>query len=200
MIKDLFKKLDSVLYIQIWENRIKVTDIHTGEIYDQVPLLAIETNQKGQKVVSAVGNEAKKRFPDSCTEVINPFSHPRSLINDFLVAEKMLQHIFRTLLGKKLISPTPRVVVHPMEKIEGGMTMIESKAFTEMALGAGAREAVLHHGAVQSASVFDFDKIKKDNEKAVASHNESTPKQETYSKLIFLGAVVGIVLWIVYGS
>jgi len=197
MFKDLIRKLDTVLYVQIWENRIKVTDIHTGEFYDEAPLLAIEKNKKGQKVVFAVGNEAKMISPDGNTEVINPFSHPRGLINDFLVAEKILQHIYHVLLGKKWISPSPRVVVHPMEKNEGGITMIERKAFTEMALGAGAREAVLHQGIVLSSSHFDFDKVKKDNDESVPSHIKLKPKKENHLALVFWVAVIGVVFWFV---
>ena len=197
MIKDLIRKLDSVLYVQIWENRIKVTDVHTGEFYDETPLLAIEKNKKGQKIVSAVGNDVKTISVSSNIEVINPFSHPRGLINDLLVAEKILQHIFLVLYGKKFIPPSPRVVVHPMEKNEGGITMIEAKAFTEMALGAGAREAVLHQGTVLSTSSFDFDKIKKDNEKCIPTHIQQQKNKENYPALIFWGVVIGGVFWFI---
>jgi rod shape-determining protein MreB len=195
MIKNLLSKLDSVVYVQIWENRIKVTDIRTGEVYDEVPLLAIEENKKGQKIVVAVGNDVKALSSTSTTEIINPFSHPRGLLNDFLVAEKILQHVFHLLLGKKFISPSPMVVIHPMEKVEGGITAIERKAFTEMALGAGAREAVVHQGMALSASSFDYKQIKEASEKNVPSHIELKPKKENYFVLFFWVAVLGAVLW-----
>lgn len=78
MIRRLINKLGSTIYVQIWENRIKVTDTQTGEVYDEAPLVAIETNPKGQKIIAAVGNEVKSIVPSSEMQIVNPFSHPRA--------------------------------------------------------------------------------------------------------------------------
>jgi rod shape-determining protein MreB len=200
MIKNLFGIFDTVLYVQIWENRIMVTDIHSGEFFDETPLLAIERNKKGQRIVSAVGNDVKMLHIDENIEVINPFSHPRGLLNDFFAAEKVLQHIFHVLFNKRFVSVSPRVVVHPMEKNEGGITMIEAKAFTEMALGAGAREAIVHQGSILSPLPFDFEKIKKDNQEILPSHIELKPKKENYFALVFSIAAIGGLFWFLYFS
>ena len=53
----------------------------------------------------------------------------------------------REVLGRKLFSMSPIIVVHPMEKIEGGLTGIEHRAFRELALGAGAPERSLSNDA-----------------------------------------------------
>jgi rod shape-determining protein MreB and related proteins len=196
MIRRLINKLGSTIYVQIWENRIKVTDTQTGEVYDEAPLVAIETNPKGQKIIAAVGNEVKSIVPSSEMQIVNPFSHPRALLNDFFVAEKLLQHAFHLLLGKKFISPTPLVVIQPMEKLEGGLTMIERKAFTEMALGAGAREVALHQGSELLASNIDFKKIKADSIKNLNSQIELKPKKENYLALVFWVAVIVGVVWL----
>lgn len=45
-----------------------------------------------------------------------------------------------------LLAIRPVVVIHPMEKIEGGLTEIERRAFQELATAAGARETVVHEG------------------------------------------------------
>ena len=196
MIRRLINKLGSTIYVQIWENRIKVTDTQTGEVYDEAPLVAIETNPKGQKIIAAVGNEVKSIVPSSEMQIVNPFSHPRALLNDFFVAEKLLQHAFHLLLGKKFISPTPLVVIQPMEKLEGGLTMIERKAFTEMALGAGAREVALHQGSELLASNIDFKKIKADSIKNLNSQIELKPKKENYLALVFWVAVIVGAVWL----
>ena len=196
MIRSLINKLGSTIYVQVWENRIKVTDILTKKIYDEAPLVAIEKNPKGQKIISAVGNEVKSIIPSSDIEIVNPFSHPRALLNDFFVAENLLQHSFHLLLGNKFISPAPQVVIQPMEKIEGGLTMIGRKAFTELALGAGAREVALHQGIELSASNFDFKKIQADSEKNLNSQIQLKPKKENYVALFFLVAVIVGVIWL----
>jgi len=195
MIRSLINKFSTTIYVQIWENRIKVTDTQTGEVYDEAPLVAIETNSKGQKIISAVGNEVKSMVPSSEIQIINPFSHPRALLNDFLVAEKLLQHAFHLLFCKKTLSPAPLVVMQPMEKIEGGLTMIERKAFTEMALGAGAREVALHQGSELSVSNIDFKKVKADSAKNITSQIELKPKKENYLALVIWVAVIVGVIW-----
>jgi len=194
MIRNLINKFGSTVYIQIWENRIKVTDVPTREVYDEAPLVAIETNAKGQKIISAIGNEVKSIIPNNEIEIVNPFSHPRVLLDDFFVAEKLLQHTFHLLLGKKFISPAPLVVIQPMEKIEGGLTMIERKAFTELALGAGAREVALYQGSELLVSNFDFKKIKADSVKNVNSKIKLKPKKENYVALcLWVAVIVGII-------
>jgi len=139
MIRSFINKFGSTLYVQIWENRIKVTDVETNEIFDEKPLLQIETRSNGAKEVTAFGNNAY-------IKPLNPFSHPRALLKDFFVAERLLQIIVKKLIGKKFITPAPEIIIHPMEKTEGGLTMIEIRAFREMALGAGGRDVAIYQG------------------------------------------------------
>ena len=145
MLTKIFNSFGTTLYVQIWKNRIKVTDINTRKVFDEVPLLAIDKSDEKKHIVVAIGNSAKSKTSDSIN-VVNPFDHPRSLLSDFTVAEKILQHIFRELLNKKLLSPAPLVIIQPMEMLEGGLTMIESRAFRELAYSAGARDAFPYTG------------------------------------------------------
>lgn len=148
------------LYVQVWENRIKAISIQTQAVFDQIPLVAIETVKSGQKVVREFGNGCKSVDP-SKYQIINPFSHPRMLLEDFIVAEKLLQYVVKELHQGRFFTPAPRIIFHPMEKIEGGLTMIEDKAFRELCVGAGAREVAIHLG--DELSVHDLsskDKLK----------------------------------------
>lgn len=133
------------LYIQVWEKRIKVTSIQTQAVFDQMPLVAIETTKSGQKVVREVGNACSSIDPNQY-QIINPFSHPRMLLGDFLVAEKLLQFVVKELHQGKIFTPSPRIIFHPMEKTEGGLNLVEDKAFRELCMGAGARAVVIHLG------------------------------------------------------
>lgn len=139
MIRRLINKFGTTLYVQIWENRIRVLDVETNSVFDEKPLLQVETGKNGAKTVTAFGNSAY-------TRPINPFSHPRALLNDFFVGERLLREIIKKLVGKKFMSPAPAIIIHPMEKTEGGLTMIEVRAFQEMALGAGARDVIVYQG------------------------------------------------------
>jgi rod shape-determining protein MreB len=139
MIRSFINKFGSTLYVQIWENRIRVVDINSNEFFDEKPLLQIETRSNGAKEVTAYGNNAQNK-------ALNPFSHPRALLKDFFVAERLLQIIVKKLIGKKFITAAPEIIIHPMEKTEGGLTMIEIRAFREMGLGAGGRAVAIYQG------------------------------------------------------
>lgn len=152
-----------VLYVQISEDRLKILNIHSRKRYDEKPLLAIEV--KEPKTVVAAGNAAELLRNKPNVSVLNPFAHPRTLISNFQVAEKLLQHAFKLVLTGRLIQPAPKVVLHPLSKLEGGITEIETKAFMELSYSAGAQITVVYNGPVLSGSRLDFDQIQ-------ASHGE----------------------------
>jgi rod shape-determining protein MreB len=151
------------LYVQIWENRVKITNIDSKQVFDEEPLVAIKKNKKGQSIIEDIGDSVKALINKHEYKIINPFSHPRLLVNDFEVAEKILQHAFRELHKDKFIAPSPRVIFQPMEKLEGGITGIENRVYSELCLGAGAREVYIHTGSELSLYGFDFEQLKKNS-------------------------------------
>ncbi|RZA07344.1 MAG: hypothetical protein EOO68_03570 [Moraxellaceae bacterium] len=74
------------------------------------------------------------------------FSHPRMLLGEFELAEQILkqqikqQHIFSNV-------GSYRVIVHPKEMLDGGLSTIEQRTFKELFLSIGFRDAVIwqHH-------------------------------------------------------
>lgn len=160
MLKYIIGKFSPTLYIEIWEDHIKVTDMKTGATFDEKPLVAIKMNNKGFKSISAIGNNAIYAESEKNIKVVNPFSHPRTLLSDFEIGERLLRYIFQKLSGNTIFKPAPAVVIHPMEKTEGGLTMIEKRAFKELAIGAGARDAIIYQGQQLPLQNFDLVAIK----------------------------------------
>ncbi len=185
------------LYVQIWENRIKVTDVGDNRIYDEAPLVAIGDNQKGERIVLAIGNSASSATGEK-VQVVNPFSHPRVLLSDFTVAEKLLQHVFRQMQIRRFLAPIISVVIHPMEKIEGGLTQVEMRAFRELALNAGAREVVIHEGIELPTYDINFESLRK------AEFGEiPNPLRQPigWQQLLFIMVVVLLVVGVkIYGN
>lgn len=159
----LFARFSPCFYVQMRESRLTVTDVATGERWDQAPLLAIETGDKGKKEVVAFGDEAKHRASPT-TQVVNPFAHTRSLLSDFSVAEKLLQLVFKALGKRRFIPVSPAVIMHPMEKAEGGLSQIEIRAFRELALGAGARSVLVQEGPELVAQNIDFAQLEREQQ------------------------------------
>lgn len=161
-IKKLLASLFSNdLYIQVWENRLHISCKTKPDIFDDVPLIALRQLPKG-RVVEAVGSAVYKLQHKEDIEIVNPFSHPRQLLSDFHKAEKLLQCIINNEFSNNFFGrPSPRVIVHPMEKLEGGLTVVEVRAFKELCEGAGARDVIVYTGGDLDKRDFDFDEIKK---------------------------------------
>ena len=75
-----------------------------------------------------------------------PFSTTRLLVGEFNEAEKLLTKALKQLSKNTWFSPSPVVVIQPMEMAEGGLSDIELRAIRELAFGAGARKVVVWEG------------------------------------------------------
>lgn len=145
------------LLVELSENKLSIKVFSSDIKYEDEPYIAIEKTRKGE-IVKAIGIEAKGEAGTNIT-VSNPFKHSRSFIADFFLAEKIIQHgVFE--IHKSRIRAAPRVIMHQLEKTEGGLTSIEERVLRELALGAGAREVLIYLGSKINTSVEDFDSVK----------------------------------------
>ncbi|MDT8427509.1 MAG: rod shape-determining protein [Pseudomonadales bacterium] len=109
-----------------------------GIVLNEPSVVAIRT-VNGQKVVTAVGADAKRmlgRTPGNIT-AIRPLKD--GVIADFQVTEKMLQHFISKVHENSFFPPSPRVLICVPCK----STQVERRAIRESALSAGAREVRL---------------------------------------------------------
>jgi rod shape-determining protein MreB len=155
MIKKLFS---CIIYIRLQENRVRVTHIDSQTTFDEKPYIAIDSKNPKKVIVSAIGSNAYDLRNATGVEVFNPFSHTRLLVNGFAKAEKIIQHAIREVCKTKLFV-SPIVVMHPLEKLEGGITDIELRVYRELAFGAGAREVYIHIGNELLIDAFSLDQI-----------------------------------------
>jgi rod shape-determining protein MreB and related proteins len=140
----MFSALSPIVYIQISAEFLTLKNLKTGGTISEVPELAISAPPKPK--ILAVGHQARLAAGSQPAEVVNPFAHPRSLVSDFTVAEQLVKHQLRRVLGNPLLSFAPCVVMHPLGSPAGGFTQVERRAFREMALGAGASEVFVWTG------------------------------------------------------
>lgn len=138
------------LYIQISPERVTVVNVKSGASISEVPELAITTHS-GKRVILAVGSQARLAAASASQSAmwINPFAHPRTLMGDFTTGQQLLKMLVRQVLGNSalpLLAPT--VVIHPLGSPAGGFTEVETRAFREMALGAGASQVFVWTGRV----------------------------------------------------
>lgn len=142
--------------IELSENQVAFKIFGSDVSYVTKPTLTLE--KKGDdEIITAIGSESI--ITDANSKTINPFSHPRAFVGDFIVAEKILQHGMQQIFNSKL-SPSPRVVMHQLEKNEGGLTFIEERVLRELAAGAGAREVIVYLGDRLDVQTDSFDSVK----------------------------------------
>jgi hypothetical protein len=83
---------------------------------------------------------------DASFQASPSFSTERLLIGQFTAAENLLRQAFREMFSAKLIKPSPQVLIQPLEMIDGGLSQVEERVLTEVAIGAGASKVVVWVG------------------------------------------------------
>lgn len=147
-------------YVRIEPDRLTVTHVESGREVSDTPTLALD--ESSGKVL-AVGREAGQKTGLAGVRVVNGFKHPRTLLADFLAAERVLKHFMARLAAASWFAPSPVVVMHPLPKQDGGLTAIEIRAFHELAMGAGAFKVYLWEGeelSLDRLRDLDFDHAK----------------------------------------
>ena len=88
---------------------------------------------------------------DLVVESPTHFTTNRLLIGQFLIAQQTLKIGMNKLMkNRRFFTPSPRVVMHPLEMVESGLSEVEERVFREVALGAGAMKAVIWVGPALS--------------------------------------------------
>jgi hypothetical protein len=72
------------------------------------------------------------------------FTSIRILIGNYPVAEELLAELMRATKSKSLFARASRLIIQPMEMTEGGLCLIEQRAFEQLGARAGALDARVH--------------------------------------------------------
>ena len=95
-------------------------------------------------------NQFRVRHIESNAEAVfeaqPPFTTPRLLIGQFLVAESLLKRALKQVTKSGFLSVSPQVVIQPLEMLDGGLSEVEERVLREVAIGAGASKVVVWVG------------------------------------------------------
>ncbi len=73
-----------------------------------------------------------------------PFTSERLLIGNFTVIQSLIKKGLKIVMGKKFFPPI--FLMHPIEKVEGGLSQVEERVIKDLAVLAGAQKGVLWLG------------------------------------------------------
>lgn len=159
MIKFLRGLFSNDLLIELSGQKIVIRMLGKGKVLEYEPYIAVEGS--GEKsVVKSVGYEAKFQSGTNI-QIINPFTHPRSFVADFYGAEKLLQHGLYEMYKSQFFKPAPRIIMHQLEKTEGGLTNVEERVLRELAFGCGARDVVIYVGDKLDSNGVTYNEVKR---------------------------------------
>ncbi len=142
-------------WLPVWRldlspTQIRLRDLRTQAEWSAVPEVAIGATAGGHNQILAVGADARAALAahlakgaGSTGEVVNPFSHPRSMFDDFVLTEQLFKFALRQFQGRSLFSAAPLIAVSLPPDPAGGYTQVEKRACSELVRGAGAREVHL---------------------------------------------------------
>lgn len=133
------------LYVRVARRELSVRDTSTRKEWRQPAAVAICRDDES---VVAAGQEAVGRLKNHVkgVDLVWPFDHPRCVLANFLLTERLLQFAVHSLYSSRWLLPSPVILIHPIERFEGGLTDLELRALRELAAGAGAREALVWQG------------------------------------------------------
>lgn len=143
--------------MEITQQELRVFSFTDAASYIDEPLIAIEVAGKKESI-RAVGG-ASRNCTGPGVKLFNPFRHRRSMVSNFTYAQEILRFAFKSVHGK-VFQAAPRVIMHQLEKNEGGLTDIEARVLSELAQGAGAREVVVYQGDRINPRHETFESIK----------------------------------------
>lgn len=127
-------------YLRVNRERVSLRDISSNRAFECRAILGIDSSNR----VASVGDPVSGNSVTS----VNPFDHPRVLVHDFNVAEKIFAYAVERVAEKRFLRPMPDIVVHPDLRLDGGLTMIEDRVLRELAENAGARKVAVHYGDI----------------------------------------------------
>jgi len=140
--RNLFTSVDHIVYIRFTRDKISFYYHPSGLRYEDEPIVAVK--KKGKKeIISAVGKEVFDLAPEDTSVVYTPFKPFEMEPDNFNLAEKVIRHLMQKGAEFKGSLISPRVIIHPNKTYVSEM---ETDAYRELALSAGAREVVVYVG------------------------------------------------------
>ncbi len=74
----------------------------------------------------------------------SPFTTERLLIGNFTVAQALLKKGLKIVMGKQFVALV--FLIHPIEKVDGGLSQVEDRVLRDLAIIAGAQKVVVWVG------------------------------------------------------
>lgn len=149
--RKLLKSSDQIVYIRFTRDKISFYYYPLDVRYEDEPILALRKKGKNWNV-TAVGKAVYDLKPEDTSVIYTPFKPFALEPENFGLAQKVVRALMEKGGALKGALISPRVIMHPNKSYVSEM---EAHAYRELALSAGAREAVVYVGDELSADEIE---------------------------------------------
>ncbi len=145
MFQEFLKRQSHVFYLQFWPQRIKATELHSAQFYDDEPIVALEIKDE-IKTIKEIGVAARAQDGLTGIVIVNPFYNNGYAFSDVDCAVALINHaIFAVSEGLQGKIFAPLIIFHPMESSKEGLCTDDVDIKKVLSDGCGARTVIIMH-------------------------------------------------------
>lgn len=164
--------MKDIIYVQLKAKELTLRNVTQAKVYQDIPVLLIRPQGKRYSVVAHGKKAMSQSLANSETVIVNGFDHPRSIIGDFEAAEKTLGLFLAEVDGRqyRFMPYSPyKVIIHPLENLNGGLTTVEKRALQDMAYRVRARKVIVWEGRLLTDQEILNDSFPSDGKRFLAN-------------------------------
>lgn len=124
--------------VELHSDRIRVRDVSRAATFEFEPLLSIDASQQ----VLSIG----RPLPANAVKTYAPFASRAALLQDWHVAQLILQYAYSKLGSVAWLKPAPRIVLCVSGELADEARRIDDETLVKLSAAAGARITVVHSG------------------------------------------------------
>ncbi len=153
-LSKLLDRLTTKLYIEVCERYIKVINLKRGFTFVCKPLIAVDANAKDNAYILAIGDKAST-YPHA----INPFAHPRVIVDNYKMAEVLMRYAFEQATRNRALF-APIAIIKSLREMDTPLSDIEKVALCELCSRAGAREVMVLDETDMDVTAMDYETLR----------------------------------------
>ncbi len=123
MFREFLKRQSHVFHIQLWPDRIKISEMNTSRFVEDAPLIALEVKD-AKTIVKDIGQSAELLGVLDNVTVVNPFFGDGYVLSDIDGGVAVINHHLRLLIKElpgKIFSHL--IIFQPMLAAEKGLSI-----------------------------------------------------------------------------
>lgn len=143
MFREFLKRQAHVFHIQLWPDRIKISEMNTARSIEGAPLVAFDGND-AKKTIRDIGSAAQAHAALENVNVMNPLYSEGYVISDIDGAAAVINHHLHLLIKElpgKIFSPL--MIFQPMQAVERGLCVDDGDVASLLSKKCGARNVLI---------------------------------------------------------